>query len=95
MDFDVLRLITEHKIKFKAEHVKCIMNQILQGMKYLHDKSIVHRDIKCENILINKKGEVKIGDFRLARIVNRNFKKHLTPGVVTLWYKAPELLLDD
>ena len=95
MDFDFLRLITEHKIKFKAEHVKCIMNQILQGMKYLHEKSIVHRDIKCANILINKNREVKIGDFRLARIVNRNFKKHLTPGVVTLWYKAPELLLDD
>ena len=95
IDFDFLRLITEHKIKFKAEHVKCIMNQILQGMKYLHEKSIVHRDIKCANILINKNREVKIGDFRLARIVNRNFKKHLTPGVVTLWYKAPELLLDD
>ena len=66
-----------------------------QGMKYLHEKSIVHRDIKCAKILINKNREVKIGDFRLARIVNRNFKKHLTPGVVTLWYKAPELLLDD
>ena len=97
MDFDFLRLITEHKIKFKPEHVKCIMNQILQGMKYLHEKSIVHRDIKCANILINKKGEVKIGDFGLARIINdrNNIKKHLTPGVVTLWYKAPELLMGD
>jgi len=98
MDFDFLRLITEHKIKFKPEHVKCIMNQILQGMKYLHEKSIVHRDIKCANILINKKGEVKIGDFGLARIIDikeNNIKKHLTPGVVTLWYKAPELLLND
>ena len=95
MDFDFLRLINDHKIKFKPEHVKNIMYQILQGMKYLHEKRIVHRDIKCANILINKKGEVKIGDFGLARIISKENKLPLTPGVVTLWYKAPELLLND
>lgn len=51
----------------------------------------MHRDLKSANLLYNNKGLVKIADFGLARIVSPN-KIH-TYRVVTLWYRAPELLL--
>lgn len=57
------------------------------------------------NLLLNSKGELKIGkwlclflaDFGLARIVPYNISNdpNLTPGVVTLWYRSPELILGD
>ena len=52
------------------------------------------RDIKAANILINNKGEVKLGDFGLARILNpsSSSNRKYTNRVVTLWYRAPELL---
>jgi serine/threonine protein kinase len=84
---------------FELSEIKCIMIQILKGLDYLHKNFILHRDLKLSNILINRKGIVKLCDFGLAR----NFGKPLndlgiplqkyTPKVVTLWYRSPEILL--
>ena len=83
MEHDISGL-SNMKINFPIESIKCIMYQILQGLQYLHKNNILHRDIKTANILLNNKGEVKIGDFGLARIINPNLKKRITNRVVTL-----------
>lgn len=58
--------------------------------------NILHRDIKCANILVAPDGTLKLCDFGLSRIVSKFSKqKPLTPRVVTRWYRAPELLLGD
>ena len=70
------------------------MMQILIGVNYLHNKHVIHRDIKGANILISSDGTVKLADFGLARIFYPgNERVHYTNRVVTLWYRAPELLL--
>uniref|UniRef100_A0A674N9Q8 Cyclin-dependent kinase 21 n=1 Tax=Takifugu rubripes TaxID=31033 RepID=A0A674N9Q8_TAKRU len=72
--------------------IKDLMQQLLRGLDFLHTNLVVHRDLKPENILVSSHGEVKIADFGLARIYSFNIA--LTPGVVTLWYRAPEVLLN-
>lgn len=69
------------------------MRQILSGLQHCHERGILHRDIKGSNLLIDKNGVLKIADFGLANFYNPNKKCSLTSRVVTLWYRAPELLL--
>ena len=69
------------------------MQQILRGLEHCHSLGILHRDIKGANILVDSNGSLKIADFGLATIVNPSKKHPLTSRVVTLWYRAPELLL--
>lgn len=68
------------------------MKQLLEGVKYIHSQNVMHRDIKGANLLIRNNGVVKLADFGLAREVTPNYKMY-TNRVVTLWYRAPELLL--
>ncbi|XP_035388002.1 cyclin-dependent kinase 10 isoform X1 [Electrophorus electricus] len=72
--------------------VKCIVLQLLRGLAYLHHNFILHRDLKVSNLLMTDKGCVKIADFGLARVYGVP-QQPMTPKVVTLWYRAPELLL--
>uniref|UniRef100_A0A3B4YRK5 Cyclin-dependent kinase 21 n=1 Tax=Seriola lalandi dorsalis TaxID=1841481 RepID=A0A3B4YRK5_SERLL len=74
------------------DSIKDVMQQLLQGLDFLHTNMVLHRDLKPENVLVSSRGEVKIADFGLARIYTFNIA--LTPGVVTLWYRAPEVLLN-
>jgi serine/threonine protein kinase len=60
--------------------------------RYCHAHNVLHRDIKASNLLISKTGELKIADFGLARMVTDK-RKDLTPTVITLWYRPPEILL--
>ncbi|XP_066554643.1 cyclin-dependent kinase 6 [Amia ocellicauda] len=71
--------------------IKDLMRQLLSGLDFLHTNTVVHRDLKPENMLISCRGQVKIADFGLARLYS--FHMALTPGIVTLWYRAPEVLL--
>ncbi|XP_050376020.1 cyclin-dependent kinase G-1-like [Argentina anserina] len=88
-----LKLLTEAtKQPFSIGEVKYLVKSLLEGVKYLHDNWILHRDLKTSNILLNKEGELKICDFGLSRQYGSPLKPY-TSLVVTLWYRAPELLL--
>jgi len=65
---------------------------MLLGIDFCHSKRIMHRDLKPQNILINKKNILKIADFGLARAYGIPVKTY-THEVITLWYRAPEILL--
>jgi cell division cycle 2-like len=77
---------------FLPSEVKRLLLQLTSGVSYLHDNWILHRDLKTSNLLLNNRGQLKIADFGMARYVGDPPPK-LTQLVVTLWYRAPELLL--
>ncbi|KAK6463242.1 negative regulator of the PHO system [Scheffersomyces coipomensis] len=72
--------------------VKSFMFQLLKGIMFCHDNRVLHRDLKPQNLLINNKGELKLGDFGLARAFGIPFNT-FSNEVVTLWYRAPDVLL--
>ena len=75
-----------------ADIVKKFMMQLCKGIAYCHSHRILHRDLKPQNLLINKDGNLKLGDFGLARAFGVPLRAY-THEIVTLWYRAPEVLL--
>ncbi|KAL8037902.1 hypothetical protein ABFX02_11G067900 [Erythranthe guttata] len=92
MEHDLKGLMEAMEQPFSQSEVKCLMLQLLEGIKYLHDNWVLHRDLKTSNLLLNNRGELKICDFGLSRQYGSPLKPY-TQLVVTLWYRSPELLL--
>ncbi|KAB2020315.1 hypothetical protein ES319_D07G060000v1 [Gossypium barbadense] len=92
MEHDLKALMESMKWPFSTSDVKCLMLQLLEGVKYLHDNWVLHRDLKTSNLLLSNQGELKICDFGMARQYGSPQKPYTTK-VVTQWYRAPELLL--
>ncbi|XP_024009994.1 probable serine/threonine-protein kinase At1g09600 [Eutrema salsugineum] len=93
MEHDLSGLALRPGVKFTESQIKCYMKQLLSGLEHCHSRGILHRDIKGSNLLVNNDGVLKIGDFGLANFYHPDQDQPLTSRVVTLWYRAPELLL--
>ncbi|XP_038880870.1 probable serine/threonine-protein kinase At1g54610 [Benincasa hispida] len=93
MESDLTGIISRFSKKLREAQVKAYMQQLLSGLQHCHDRGILHRDIKPSNLLIDKSGMLKIADFGLANFFIPKRRRPLTNRVVTLWYRAPELLL--
>lgn len=72
--------------------LKSFLYQLLTGVAYCHHHRVLHRDLKPQNLLINREGELKLADFGLARAFGIPVRSY-THEVVTLWYRAPDVLL--
>ncbi|XP_048451593.1 cyclin-dependent kinase 13-like, partial [Rhincodon typus] len=95
MDHDLMGLLESGLVHFTENHIKSFMRQLMEGLDYCHKKNFLHRDIKCSNILLNNRGQIKLADFGLARLYNSEESRPYTNKVITLWYRPPELLLGE
>ena len=84
-----LHSIAKNFGRFPENLVGLYMSQVLQGLLYLHDQGVVHRDIKGANILTTKHGLVKLADFGVA---SKTTNLHESSVVGTPYWMAPEVI---
>jgi len=94
LDLDLKRYMDDNPSELKKpKRVQKFLEQLLHGIAYCHSHRVLHRDLKPQNLLIDqKKGALKLADFGLARAFGIPIRTY-THEVVTLWYRAPEILL--
>lgn len=103
MDHDLNGLLDNPHVQLQMNQIKLYMRQLLEGTLFMHKNSILHRDMKAANLLIDNEGQLQIADFGLARPYLdpgrawmpggwRGGAVNYTDMVVTRWYRPPELL---
>lgn len=88
-------VIDEMDRPLSESEVKSLMQQLLLGIQCIHASGVLHRDLKPSNLLLNGDGELKVCDFGLSRRCwsgGARVQRPYSDWVVTLWYRAPELL---
>jgi serine/threonine protein kinase len=88
---DLLNYVRKRR-RLSEKYAKFVFKQIMEGIAYLHENKVAHRDIKLDNILLDGHGNIKIGDFGVSRKIEENeilFEQCGTPA-----YIAPEIVKD-
>eukprot|EP00760_Papus_ankaliazontas_P031866 PhM_4_TR550/c0_g1_i1/m.3118/K04563/CDC28, CDC2; cyclin-dependent kinase len=91
-DMDLRKFLDTKENNLDAATIQRFIKQLLMGIDYCHQRSVLHRDLKPQNLLIKNQVELKLADFGLGRAFGIPVKKY-THEVVTLWYRAPDVLL--
>lgn len=92
-DQDLQKYLESRNHNLTAAQVQSFMRQLLAGIDHIHQRCVLHRDLKPQNLLIsNNDRTLKIADFGLARSFAIPVRKY-TNAVVTLWYRPPDVLL--
>lgn len=91
LDQDLADFISRNSSSLTKSTIQQFSKHLLNGVDFLHSHRIIHRDLKPSNLLISRDRQLKIADFGLAKTYD--FEMRLTSVVVTLWYRAPEILL--
>ncbi|PIC35417.1 hypothetical protein B9Z55_014783 [Caenorhabditis nigoni] len=92
VDRDLKQYMDSCNNAMQMNNIRLFLFQLLRGLAYCHQRRVLHRDLKPQNLLITAKGELKLADFGLARAKSVPTKTY-SNEVVTLWYRPPDVLL--
>ncbi|ORZ40543.1 CMGC/CDK/CDK7 protein kinase [Catenaria anguillulae PL171] len=95
LDTDLEKVIKDKSLTFKDADIKSWMLMMLRGIAWCHKNWVLHRDLKPNNLLIGRDGQLKLADFGLARDFGQdpNLTRPMSAQVITIWYRPPELFL--
>lgn len=85
-----LKMYIQRKKILSTREIVAISTQILSALDHAHQKSIVHRDIKPQNIMLLKNGQVKVTDFGIAKLPNAETVTMTDKAIGTVFYISPE-----
>ncbi|KAI8904405.1 kinase-like domain-containing protein [Gorgonomyces haynaldii] len=91
-DSDLKKFLDSNQGDIAPPTIRSLMLQLMRGIAWCHEHRVLHRDLKPQNLLINKRTELKLADFGLARAFGIPVRGY-SHEVVTLWYRAPDVLL--
>ena len=86
---NIMSYLTQINYPMNEEIIATIIQNVLFGLLYLHSINIIHRDIKCQNLLLSKEGRVKISDFGIS--INKN-NINYNNRVGTPYWMSPEVI---
>lgn len=92
LDQDLKKYLDVCEMGLEPQILKSFLYQLLNGVAFCHTHRVLHRDLKPQNLLINREGKLKLADFGLARAFGIPVRSY-THEVVTLWYRAPDVLM--
>uniref|UniRef100_A0AAX7SXU9 Cyclin-dependent kinase 7 n=1 Tax=Astatotilapia calliptera TaxID=8154 RepID=A0AAX7SXU9_ASTCA len=84
-------IIKDTSLVLTPANIKAYILMTLQGLEYMHQHWVLHRDLKPNNLLLDGSGVLKLADFGLAKSFGSPSRVY-THQVVTRWYRSPELL---
>ncbi|XP_065592368.1 serine/threonine-protein kinase Nek1 isoform X5 [Cyrtonyx montezumae] len=88
---DLFRKINAQKgVLFSEDQILDWFVQICLALKHIHDRKILHRDIKSQNIFLTKDGTIQLGDFGIARVLSSTVELART-CIGTPYYLSPEI----
>ena len=86
-----IKLCHQRRKRLTENDILNIITQILLGIKHVHDRKVIHRDLKCDNVFITKEGKVKIGDFGISKVLMHTMQKGMSMAG-TPNYFSPEII---
>ena len=92
LDQDLKKYLDQCDGGIEPRVLQSFLFQLVRGVAFCHRLRVLHRDLKPQNLLINREGELKLADFGLARAFGIPVRSY-THEVVTLWYRSPDVLL--
>ncbi|EKF29495.1 cell division protein kinase 2, putative [Trypanosoma cruzi marinkellei] len=92
MELDLKKYMDQEEGNLDSATIQDFMRDLLNGVRFCHDRNVLHRDLKPPNLLISREKSLKLADFGLGRAFGIPVKK-FTHEVVTLWYRSPDVLL--
>lgn len=93
-----IRSLLDKFAAFDERLVKIYTRQMLEGLKYLHINGIVHRDLKCANVLVDNMGVIKLSDFGASKRIVQDYNNELDEGSLSKsvkgspYWMAPEVI---